>query len=78
MTDPVVKITRATGWTLFVAGVLVGVGTFVYHLLADTDMPAHIRFMLMGIYGGLAVLLFSVLRQRLLERNSDKYNDVEI
>lgn len=78
MTDSLVRITRATGWTLLIAGALVGVGTFVYHLLADTDMPAHIRFMLMGVYGGLAVLLFSVFRQRLLERKSDKYKDVEI
>jgi hypothetical protein len=31
-----------------------------------------------AMYGGLALLFFSVLRQRLIERKTDKYKDVEI
>jgi predicted anti-sigma-YlaC factor YlaD len=34
--------------------------------------------LIVAIYGGLALLLFSVLRQRLIERKTDKYKDVEI
>jgi hypothetical protein len=34
--------------------------------------------MVAAIYGGLAALLISVLRQRLIERKTDKYKDVEI
>jgi hypothetical protein len=30
------------------------------------------------VWAGLGVLLLSVLRQRLVERKSDKYKDVEI
>jgi hypothetical protein len=36
------------------------------------------KLIVIAIYGGLATLLYSVLRQRLIERKTDKYKDVEI
>ena len=55
---------------LVVAAVL-GFGAFL-------EAPTFTQFILVAIYGGLGLLLVSVLRQRLIERKTDKYSDVEI
>jgi len=78
MNEPVVQNTRGLGWLLFIAGILavagVGLGAFV----VDPSVPVGMKLILAAIYGGLALLLISVIRQRLIERKTDKYKDVEI
>ncbi len=69
---------RGLGWILFVVGVLGISGIAIYEFVIDTSMPKHIKVLTGLVWIGLGVLLFSVLRQRLLERKSDKYKDVEI
>ena len=78
MNDSTVQTTRSIGWLMFIAGLLavVGVGLFVF--MFDDEIPIGVKLIMVGIYGGLATLLFSVLRQKLIERKTDKYNDVEI
>jgi anti-sigma factor RsiW len=44
----------------------------------DTSMATHIKVITGLVWLGLGALLVSVLRQRLIERKSDKYKDVEI
>jgi len=78
MDDPTVQLTRGIGWLLFVAGLLVIAGIGLVGFLFSDDIPVGIKFLMLAIYGGLATLLFSVLRQRLIERKTDKYKDVEI
>ncbi len=78
MNDSGVELSRGIGWLLFLAGLLVAGCYFVYVVLIDSGTPFIAKFILTGVYGGLAVLLFSVLRQRLIERKTDKYKDVEI
>ena len=78
MDDPTVQLTRGIGWLLFVAGLLVIAGIGLVGFLFSDDIPVGIKLLMLAIYGGLATLLFSVLRQRLIERKTDKYKDVEI
>jgi len=78
MKEPVTQTTRSLGWVLFLAGIVavagVGLGAFV----ADPSVPTGMKLVLAAIYGGMALLFISVLRQRLIERKTDKYKDVEI
>ena len=78
MNDNTVQTARSIGWLLFIAGLLAiaGIGLFVF--IFDDEIPVGMKLIMVAIYGGLATLLFSVLRQRLIERKTDKYKDVEI
>ena len=78
MHEPVVSGTRGLGWLLFLAGVVIIAGVGLVAFITNPDMPVGMKLLLIAIYGGLALLLFSVLRQRLIERKTDKYKDVEI
>ena len=69
---------RGLGWILFIAGVLGISGIAIYEFVIDTSMPTYIKVLTGLVWIGLGVLLVSVLRQRLVERKTDKYKDVEI
>ncbi len=78
MDDAGVQVTRGIGWLLLIIGAL-GIGGFVVlSFLADSSISVFMKLMIGGFYGGMAVLLISVIRQRLIERKTDKYKDVEI
>jgi hypothetical protein len=53
-------------------------GIAIYEFVIDTAMPKYIKVLTGLVWAGLGVLLLSMLRQRLVERKSDKYKDVEI
>lgn len=78
MPDQTVKTSRNIGWILFIAGLLVVGAIGLFDFISNTEMSILMKLTVAAIYGGLAVLLFSVLRQRLIERKTDKYKDVEI
>ena len=78
MDDTTVKATRGTGWLLLIGGVLLAFGIAVYEIVTDGSISTTERLIIGGIYGGLLLLFLSVLRQRLIERKTDKYKDVEI
>ena len=69
---------RGLGWIVFIAGVLGISGIAIYEFVIDTSMPTHIKVLTGLVWIGLGILLVSVLRQRLIERKTDKYKDVEI
>ena len=77
--DTAVNASRGLGWLLFAGGVLLAAGFAVYEFIREMrSMPLIFVLIVVGIYGGLLMLFFSVLRQRLMERKTDKYEDVEI
>lgn len=78
MDDKIVKTSRSIGWLLFIAGLLVIAGIGLFGFIFVSEIPVGIKLVMTAVYGGLALLLFSVLRQRLIERKTDKYKDVEI
>ena len=78
MNDTTVRTSRSIGWILFIGGLLAIGGIAVFTFLTDPGLELHLKLIIGAIYGGLAILFISVLRQRLIERKTDKYKDVEI
>jgi anti-sigma factor RsiW len=78
MDDSTVTTTRSIGWLLFMAGLLVIAGIGLFGFIFSPEISFGAKLLMIAVYGGLALLLFSVLRQRLIERKTDKYKDVEI
>jgi hypothetical protein len=78
MNDSMVQTSKGIGWILFIIGLAMALGAAVYVFFFSPDLSFWEKFMVFAIYGGLAILLYSVLRQRLIERKTDKYKDVEI
>jgi len=78
MKEPGVEATRGIGWILFIVGVLGLSGIAVYEFVIDSGIETPIKVITSLVWIGLGVLLVSVLRQRLIERKSDKFKDVEI
>ena len=78
MNDSTIRTTRGIGWLLLVGGLLVLLGWAVFTFIVDSSVPLGVKLLTIAIYGGLGVLFVSVLWQRLVERKSDKYKDVEI
>jgi len=78
MNDNTVQTTRRVGWLLFITGLLAIAGIGVVGFLFSDEISVWMKLIIVAIYGGLGFLLFSVLRQRLIERKTDKYKDVEI
>jgi len=73
-----VRTSRGIGWLLILGGVLIAMGIGVYEFAFDSSLGFVEKLIVGAIYGGFVVLFFSVLRQRLIERKTDKYKDVEI
>ena len=78
MDNATVRTSRGIGWLLILGGVLAAMGIGVYEFVVDSSLGLVEKLIVGAIYGGFVVLFFSVLRQRLIERKTDKYKDVEI
>jgi len=78
MDDTAVNASRGFGWLLLIGFALVAAGFGIYEFVISSSMSLTEKTVVSGIYLGLALLFFSVLRQRLIERKTDKYKDVEI
>lgn len=78
MNDTTVRTTRGIGWLLLIGGVVIAMGIGVISFLFSSSTGFVEKLIVSTIYGGLALLFYSVLRQRLIERKADKYKDVEI
>jgi hypothetical protein len=79
MDNTTVKATRGIGWLLLIGGVLLGVGIGVFEIVTEPSAASMAEKLIVGgIYGGMLLIFISVLRQRLIERKTDKYKDVEI
>lgn len=78
MDDKTVRLTRRIGWVLFLGALLIIGGIVVFRFLTDPGVEGYWKLLVCALYLGLGVLFVSVLRQRLRERKTDKYKDVEI
>ena len=79
MDETGVKASRGIGWLLLIGGALIGAGALLLEFFSSSSsMSLQEKLIVGGIYGGLLFLFISVLRQRLIERKTDKYKDVEI
>ncbi|MCS5568261.1 MAG: hypothetical protein NZ743_09560 [Pseudomonadales bacterium] len=78
MQDNMVRSTSSIGWFLLIGGIVIGGGVAIFEWIYTPDVPLMVKLIVGAEYLGLALLLISVLRQRLIERKTDKYKDVEI
>ncbi|MEE4219025.1 MAG: zf-HC2 domain-containing protein [Xanthomonadales bacterium] len=78
MDDTGVKLTRGIGWLLLIGAVLIVAAVIVFQFITDPGISGFMKFLIGAFYLGLAALFVSVLRQRLIERKTDRYKDVEI
>ena len=78
MNEMGVNLSRGIGWLLFVGALLIIGGAAVIAFLTDPGISGPWKFVISCFYLGLLALFVSVLRQRLIERKTDRYKDVEI
>ena len=78
MRDTTAQTARSIGWLLFLGGVLIAGGIGIFAFITDPGIAGYFKLIAVAIYGGLALLFISVLRQRFVEQKTDKYKDVEI
>ena len=78
MSDTTTQTSRGFGWLLLIGGVLACAGIGIFAFIADPSIEWYFKLVAVAIYGGLALLFISVLRQRWVEQKTDKYKDVEI
>ena len=76
--EPVAKTSRIFGFALLaVSAVIIVVFTF-YKIFSNPEIGMLEKFLVGAIGGGSLLLLFSVLRQRLISAKNDKFNKVKI
>lgn len=78
MNNSTVRATRGIGWLFFIGGLLLLGGWAIFGFILESTIPLGVKLLTFAIYGGLGALFVSVLWQRLVERKTDKYKDVEI
>ena len=78
MTDVTVRTTRGAGWILYVVGILVLCGYAGYCFAVDETIDALVKSGVGAVVVGCFLLFVSVLRERLMTRKTDKYEDVQI
>ena len=78
MTDATIRTSRGAGWILYVVGILVLCGYAGYCFAVDPAVNALVKSGVGAVVLGLSLLFISVLRERLLTRKADKYEDVQI
>lgn len=78
MDDTGVRVSRGIGWVLLIAAAIAIIGIGVVAFLFTPPLGSWEKLLIAAVYIGLGALLLSVLRQRLIERKTDKYKDVEI
>jgi hypothetical protein len=75
------RLERGIGWVLISLGTLVLIGWAAWHavgaLLADSGLPAFIKVALFVAIMGAAILLISVVREKLFTRRGDRYKGVQ-
>ena len=78
MNDLGVQFSRGVGWLLLIGSLLIIGGIAVFGFLSDPGISTGWKLLMSAFYLGLLGLFISVSRQRLIERKTDRYEDVEI
>lgn len=76
------RLERGTGWILASLGALVLIGYGLFRLFSDFFFDAEIPVVLRAGFGlfvaGVAVLVVSIVRERLYARKTERYDRVEL
>lgn len=75
------RIERAVGWFFFVTGLIILVAytlyEFVMKLLESTKLSLFVKAGIFFVIIGFVILLFSVIRERIVLSKKDKYREIE-
>ena len=78
LNEPKSRGLRRLGWLLLILGSLPLLGYGLYQFWHDPEVPVWMKFSLSAVWLGGLVVFLSVLRQRLTERKTDRYNKVKL
>ncbi|MCY3884312.1 MAG: hypothetical protein OXG24_05275 [Gammaproteobacteria bacterium] len=82
MPDRVTSATTKLGFGLLLClgiGYVAVVGGFIlFVMMGSHETPLYVKVLVGLGVGGIGLLFFAVLRQRIIESKTDKYKDVEI
>ena len=78
LNEPKSRGLRRFGWLLLILGALPLLGYGLYQFWHDPEVPVWMKFSLSALWLGGLVVFLSVLRQRLTERKTDRYNKVKL
>ena len=70
------KIERGIGLVLFSIGFFIIIFIVIQQALADTNVPTIVKVAILCLFGGLIILLVSVLRERIFVRKHDRYKEI--
>ena len=76
--EPVAKSSRIFGFLLVVTSALVIVGFTLFKIFTNPEIELLEKVLVGALGGGGLLLLFSVLRQRMITSKNDKYNRVKL
>jgi len=75
------RIERGLAWLLFTSGavILFGYGAFKFieSFIPDPNIPLIIKIGVFLLFGGIASLAFSIIREKLFLRKSDPYKEIK-
>ena len=78
LNDSTVRTSHIVGWLLLIGGMLAIIGIAAVESIFDSSSSLLEKLVFGAVFFGCGLLFYSVLRQRLIERKTDKYKDVEI
>ena len=76
--EPVAKLSRVFGFSLIVVSGVVIIAFTLYKIFINPDIGLLEKILVGALGSGSLLLLFSVLRQRILNAKNDKYKGVKI
>lgn len=75
------RIERGIAWILISISAIIIAGYGIYeaitNLLADTNIPGFMKISIIVFVIGLAILIFSLIREKLATRKKDKYREIQ-
>lgn len=74
------RIERAVGWFFFVTGLIILVTfvlyQFVITLIKDAQISVILKFGILSVILGFVILVFSIIREKIVLSKKDKYTEV--
>lgn len=75
------RIERGIAWILISISAIIIAGYGIYeaitNLLADMNIPGFMKISIIVFVIGLAILIFSLIREKLASRKKDKYREIQ-